>query len=97
MPRGMMIVTMMTSSSAALSRATVVSVGYVVASLYLMNYRVTERSWTAFPFAPDFAILTSTLDTLHLSVRVDSRMPLHAVLIRTTERVLAAAGSENLF
>lgn len=51
---------MMTPRAATLHRATVVGVGHVLAAPQLMRDRVTERPRTAFPVAPDLAVLKQT-------------------------------------
>jgi len=57
-PRRMMIVAMMTPRAMfALRRAAIVDVRHVLAAFHLMRDRVTERPWTAFPVAPDLAVL----------------------------------------
>lgn len=54
----MMVVAMMTPRAVlALRRAAVVRVRHVLAALHLVRDRVTERPWTAFPVAPDLAVL----------------------------------------
>lgn len=90
----MMIVPMMTPRPTTLDRATVVAVHHVFTTFHLVGNCVAQRPWTSFPVASDFAVLASALDTLNFSVRVNSWMPFHTVLIRTTERVLATAGSQ---
>lgn len=54
----MMVVAMMTPRAMlALRRAAIIGVRHVFAALHLMRDRVTERPWTAFPVAPDLAVL----------------------------------------
>jgi len=57
-PRRMMVVAMMTPRAMlALRRAAIIGVRHILAALHLMHDRVTERPWTAFPVAPDLAVL----------------------------------------
>lgn len=54
----MMVVAVMTPRAVlALRRAAIIGVRHVLAALHLMHDRVTERPWTAFPVAPDLAVL----------------------------------------
>lgn len=66
-----MVVAVMTPRAVlALRCAAIIGVRHVFAALHLIHDRVTERPWTAFPVAPDLAVLATALDALHLAVRV---------------------------
>lgn len=82
----MMVVAVMTPRAVlALRRAAIVGVRHVFAPLHLMHDRVTDRPWTAFPVAPDLAVLKEAEGAAPL------RSTIYAFVARISPRTPAPA------
>lgn len=85
-PCGMMVVAVMTPRAVlALRCAAIIGVRHVFAALHLIHDRVTERPWTAFPVAPDLAVLKEAEGAAPLS------SPFYAFVARNSRGTPAVA------